>query len=322
MAAKNSGPFIRTAIESIISQSYRQLELIIVNDGSTDNTEEEILQFGDERLIYISNKQTVGNETSRNIAWNHAKGKYIALMDSDDRCHPRRLEWQLEYLKKNEKIAGVGSYMTLWMAEKKFTEKYAASPAYIEAQMFYKFAMPHAPCMFRKVEFDRLDQLYDPKWTMMEDYELFWRASRAGLQFSNLKKILYDYRIHPGQESQIFKQERENKLKEFFRSRLKVLDITLIESDLVIFHGFLRKTSSINAHDADRIEEMIWHCIHQNNKLRQFPEKEFDAVSLFQLLRLAKCRYLLTGKKINFPRAALKAIIDTGLSSAYTLLKK
>jgi glycosyltransferase involved in cell wall biosynthesis len=106
MSTTNSGKSIGSSIHSILNQTYKNLELIIVDDASEDQTQEVIKKFisKDRRVKLIVNKVNVGAYVSRNYALKYAKGSFITIHDSDDWSHPQRLEFQTNLLLKNSKI--------------------------------------------------------------------------------------------------------------------------------------------------------------------------------------------------------------------------
>ena len=101
MPAYNAEKYIRNAINSVIRQTYKNWELIVVDDCSTDRTVNIILNFGDERIRLIKNERNSGAAISRNRALREAKGKWIAFLDSDDIWHAEKLERQLKFMNKN-----------------------------------------------------------------------------------------------------------------------------------------------------------------------------------------------------------------------------
>ncbi len=104
MTTYNHEKYIREAIESVLNQTFKDFEFIIVNDGSTDQTDKIIRDFQDQRIIYLSQKNQ-GPSTAVNNAILATRGKYIALMSGDDVCYPNRLERQYKYLSStNHKI--------------------------------------------------------------------------------------------------------------------------------------------------------------------------------------------------------------------------
>ena len=101
MPAYNSARFIRESIGSVLAQTYTDWELLIVDDGSTDNTAEIIASFQDERIHMMRNELNLGAALSRNKALREAKGKYIAFLDADDLWLPEKLEKQLAFMQQN-----------------------------------------------------------------------------------------------------------------------------------------------------------------------------------------------------------------------------
>ena len=103
--------FLREAIKSILNQTYKDFEFLIINDGSTkNNTEQVILSFKDDRIRYIPNERNMGIIASCNKGFDLANGEYIARFDSDDIALPQRLEKEVEFLDKNPDYGLVGSY--------------------------------------------------------------------------------------------------------------------------------------------------------------------------------------------------------------------
>ncbi len=101
MPAYNTGDCIAESIRSILSQSYEQWELLIVDDCSTDNTCQVVDSFSDNRIRLLRNPTNSGAAVSRNYALREAKGRYIAFLDSDDLWEPEKLERQLAFMQKN-----------------------------------------------------------------------------------------------------------------------------------------------------------------------------------------------------------------------------
>lgn len=102
MPSFNTGKYITETIESVLVQSYKNWELIIVDDCSSDNTDEIISTYlSDDRIHYLKNEKNSGAAFSRNTALREAKGKWIAFLDSDDLWMPEKLEKQLSFMKSN-----------------------------------------------------------------------------------------------------------------------------------------------------------------------------------------------------------------------------
>ncbi len=110
MPSWNTEQYIAESIESVLKQTYKKLELIIVDDGSTDKSEDVILKYNDPRIRYIRNKENSGAAKSRNIALKHAKGEWIAFLDSDDLWNESKLEKQLSFMKKKKCFLSYHNY--------------------------------------------------------------------------------------------------------------------------------------------------------------------------------------------------------------------
>ena len=102
MPSYNTAQYVVESIKAVLNQSYTNWELIIVDDCSTDNTDEVVKPFlSDERINYLKNDKNSGAAMSRNRALRAAKGKWIAFLDSDDLWHPKKLEKQIAFMEKN-----------------------------------------------------------------------------------------------------------------------------------------------------------------------------------------------------------------------------
>lgn len=102
MPSYNTGKYIKQSIESVLNQSYKNWELLIVDDCSTDNTHDVLKEFCDERIRVIVNDINSGAAISRNKAINEAKGEWIAFLDSDDLWTEEKLEKQIKFMKENK----------------------------------------------------------------------------------------------------------------------------------------------------------------------------------------------------------------------------
>lgn len=101
MPSYNTAPYIRETIQSVLDQTYQNWELIIIDDCSTDNTDEVVASIKDERIRYYHNEKNSGAAVSRNRALREAKGRWIAFLDSDDLWMPEKLEKQISFMEKN-----------------------------------------------------------------------------------------------------------------------------------------------------------------------------------------------------------------------------
>ena len=110
MPVYNSEKYIREALDSLVSQTYKNLEILIVDDGSTDSSLSIIKSYKDDRIRLIKNPENKGIPFNRTLALREAKGKYLANLDADDIAYSRRIEKQVQYMEEHESIDAIGSY--------------------------------------------------------------------------------------------------------------------------------------------------------------------------------------------------------------------
>lgn len=200
MPVFNSERYIAEAIESILSQTYTNFELIIVDDGSSDRTREIIDRFTDPRIIKIYSDQNRGLITTRNLIAEMAKGKYLALLDADDRAMPQRLQSQVEFLESNAADICGADHWTLNQANGKMKHsKQRYSDADIRALLTIYSPLCNPAILGRLEMFKQFP--YKNSYMHAEDYCLWVEIALAGYRFANIKKKLIVYRLHPTQTS-------------------------------------------------------------------------------------------------------------------------
>ena len=203
MTVLNGEKFISKSIESILSQTFKDWELIIVNDYSTDSTLEIIENYKSQKIKLINNKKNMGTAISRNIAISQADGNYITIVDSDDIVLPKKFEMQKEYLDKYKNIGLVGcnyDYINENDEIKKpnndtFSQlSFASSPEYIKWGLLWNNVICHSSVMFRKSLFEKIGG-YKDKFPFSCDYYLWTDFNRITKIYQFPQKLLY-YRIH------------------------------------------------------------------------------------------------------------------------------
>lgn len=207
--------FLREAIESILNQTYSNFEFIIINDGSTNNAEDVILSYKDERIIYVK-QEKLGIVNTLNNGWNRATGEYIARMDSDDISMPNRFEKQIKFLESNPEYSLVGGQVRVLG-----TDKIIKLPTKVELMdLLADCTFIHPSIMFRKADFDRYNLRYSEEAIFAEDYLLYAKAIKY-LKMTNLDDIVLDYRIYSKNTSTV---NREQRVKSSFLVQDFILD--------------------------------------------------------------------------------------------------
>ena len=200
MAAYNCAAYVGEAIESVLAQTMADLELILVDDGSTDHSSEIMARYADmdaRVVVYRQENQGIGATT--NQALKLARASYIAILDSDDAMVPERLAIQAEYLDQHADIAAVGSQWFTMNTQGDILgiDRQPTDPDSLFTLMFAYFAMHHPTIMARK-EIILACGAYDNKIKQgCMDYGVFFNLLLAGHRMTNLPYLLTRWRLNP-----------------------------------------------------------------------------------------------------------------------------
>jgi len=177
----NRAELLKRAIRTVLNQTYQDFELIVVDDGSTDNTEEVVRSFNDNKVIYIKHERNRGAPAARNTGIRAARGEYVAFQDSDDEWLPEKLEKQIEVFKTASLEVGV-VYTGFWRIEgdkRTFVPSSDITPkedAIHDALLKSNFiGIPNT--LVKKECFEKAG-MFDEKLPMLEDWELWIRISK------------------------------------------------------------------------------------------------------------------------------------------------
>ena len=223
MSVHNGEKYLDESILSILNQTYRDFEFIIINDCSTDNSLQIIGEYSkkDKRIVLISNKVNLGLTKSLNMGIKIAKGKYIARIDADDIALPERLKLQYGFLERNRDIylVGSGAYNIDKNGKIITIRKSLTDVGEIKKKLINKNCLYHPTIIFRNEGF-----MYREKFVYTQDYDLYLRLLSSNKKISNLSEPLIKYRINPDAISWTKKSKQkyfELKANEFYHQRLK-----------------------------------------------------------------------------------------------------
>ena len=200
MPAYNAEQFIVDAINSILNQTFRDFELIIIDDCSSDKTVQKIKSFNDKRIRFFKNDSNQGVANTLNKGIEEAQGEYIARMDSDDISLPLRLEKQVQFLEMHLDIAIIGSDIEIFGYEHGFRH-FSNSPEQFKVDLIFNTCYAHPSVMMRRQVLMDNNFRYNPEYSKMEDYDLWVRLSQK-YKLSSISEVLLKYRVHSGQVTQ------------------------------------------------------------------------------------------------------------------------
>ncbi|MFV8226695.1 glycosyltransferase family 2 protein [Christiangramia aquimixticola] len=269
----NRAEFIGEAIQSILSQTYKNFELIIVDDASTDNTLEVIKQFKDKRIRLLRNRDNYGVSVSRNKGISNAKGSFIAFMDSDDISLPTRLEKQIMKFLLDEDLMVCGTWLQMMNSEKLI--RHAEYHNEISTRLLIHCSLSIGSVMMKSTILKEFK--LNPNLKYGEDYELWSRICWKGKMF-NIQEPLLIYRIHKNQLSGENKSKQLHMDADIRLSLFKMLDYCItVFPDTLIKKVFLFDRY-ISVSEFSMFLNWLNSLKNLNNNKEVFPKNELNAV--------------------------------------------
>ncbi len=223
MSTYNRAEFLPRSIDSILAQTEKDFEFLIINDGSSDNTAEILDKYAkqDKRIRVITNNPNKGLIYSLNKGLKESKGKYIARMDDDDIALPTRFEKQYAFMEKNNDIAVVGSWIGSPENSSKWGFQDETSTDKIKVLVYLNTVpIAHPAAMIRKSFLDKHNLRYSYKYQAAEDRKLWLDIIDAGGKITNIPEILLLFRIHSSHSREYYSNQQKNIDKFFHREIL------------------------------------------------------------------------------------------------------
>lgn len=236
LSTYNRAHALPIAIESILDQTYTDFELIVIDDGSTDNTEDQIRYYAanDPRVVHLSHKPNKGLVYSLNQGLDAARGKYIVRMDDDDKAVPFRLERQVRAMEAHPEITVLGSGIIDPMAtpKKAIGVPKINDPDEIEINTYFSSGLAHPTIIVRRDFIEKNHIRYNEKYLYAEDTGFYKDIMEKGGRISSMNEGLLHFGYtkdvsHPDKysyiQSESFKTVQQEKLKPFFDAPREIL---------------------------------------------------------------------------------------------------
>ncbi|MDR2902156.1 MAG: glycosyltransferase family 2 protein [Lactobacillales bacterium] len=199
MATYNRADMLPGAIDSILTQTLGDFEFIIINDGSSDQTDQIIRDYArlDKRIVYIKNVRNLGLVDSLNKGLNAARGKYIARMDDDDISTPQRLRVQYEFMEKHPDIDVVGGRVQRLYSDILDDYPFEVDPNVYKILPYLKRTpLAHSAAFIRSDFLKKNKILYDRNFVHVEDKKFWLDIMDAGGKISSVSEMVLMYRFH------------------------------------------------------------------------------------------------------------------------------
>lgn len=272
MPVYNAGRYLREAIDSILSQSFTNFEFLIINDGSSDNSEEIIKSYTDTRIRYIKNETNIKLIATLNKGIDLATGKYIARMDADDTSENTRLQVQYEYMEQNPDVALCGSWFKMF-GDKNIVVKYESDHNHIMAKMLYQCHFCHPSVIMRKQSVQSFAVKFDPFFIHAEDYDFFTRIGEKH-KLANIQQVLLNYRTHAQSISQQNKQIQDEKSIVIKKRLFKNIGLTVSEADLELYRTIGQHEYGAGIDYLQNTQQLLEKMLAANEQSGYF-EKDF-----------------------------------------------
>jgi glycosyltransferase involved in cell wall biosynthesis len=289
----NSAPYIKETIQSLLGQTFTDFELIICDDASADNSLEIINDFSDDRIHILRSASNKGQAYQLNTGIAAAKGKFVAIMHSDDICMPQRMEKQVSYLQQHASVGLVGCNVRLIGSWQQYYQEsggiwnYPADFREARWRILFSVPVPHSGVMFRRMEWAALKLMYDQDMVPAEDYDLWSRAIQY-MNMENIQEVLMQYRVHDYQIS-VRAGDKEKEL--INKIRKQMMDLFLSGEDTAFRNAFY---SLLYVPDLAGLSDQWFYRFYAwGNRQQFFPLKEFK-----EFISHRYCQYLQSLKKI------------------------
>lgn len=278
MPVYNGAKYLARAIDSVLAQTLADFELLIIDDGSTDNSSGIVRSCRDSRIHFVRNTHNLGISPARNLGLKMAQGEYIVFLDSDDYAHPERLRRQIDYLDKNPCCAVVGCW------ERSMDEsgiifggikRRPLTPQDARSQSLFKCTISTRAMAGRRstiLEYGFLD-----KYAVSHDFDLCVRLSEEH-EICNIPDVLILHRLHSGNISRTMKERHDAEVREIIGYQLRKLGIVFSNSDLRRHLQLKRIFKQPPIADRDFLEwaeDWLIQLRKANNIRKLYPEQAF-----------------------------------------------
>jgi glycosyltransferase involved in cell wall biosynthesis len=294
MPIYNGEAFVVDAVESILGQTFRDFEFLVIDDASTDRSVDILGGISDPRIRLVHNERRLELIRTLNRGLELARGKYIARMDADDVSLPTRLERQVGFMEANPEVGICGTWVVTMGEREGATRHYPETPDEIRCRLLFGAALAHPTVCMRREMLLRHGLRFDEGYPHAEDFELWNRASEL-FPLANLGSALLRYRIHAGSVSRLHHDVRAASVERIHRERLGRLGLTPTEEELVIHRQVVPGGATGEPPQLSRIRSWLEMLLRANEATGCYPTSAFERL-LGKLWLSATYRTLAVGR--------------------------
>ncbi len=305
---KTNPEYLRAAINSILEQTFKDYEFLIVDDCSEDDNLKHLLaEYAktDARIKYYVNKQNLGISQTRNHLLSLAKGQYIAVMDHDDVSLPERLAKEVKFLDDNPEVGVVGCWYEKF-PKYKLKKRYIVD-CQIKKSLMSVCAVLHPSAMIRKSVLDTNNIRYEEKFSPAEDYALWVRLINK-TKFANLPEVLFKYRDYDSNTS----KRQADKMKQ---AQQKIYDV--LKTDYPEYWQAAHSEQTIGFCKIPLLSKSICGCKSEYKLFNLFKIKNNEPVDAHDCTQLPI--YIISFNRLSYLKSIIAVLEKYGLKNIHII---
>lgn len=278
LAVLNGEAHLDEAICSVLAQTFRDFEFIIIDDGSTDGTARILERFRrEDGRIRLYSQPNRGLVTSLNLGMKLAAGEYIARMDADDISLPDRFAAQVAYMDAHKEVGVCGTWVETFGSGRSDIVRYPSDDGTIRSWLLFESAMAHSSVMLRRSTLESHGLVYDIHALHAEDYDLWVRAAHHTI-LANIPAVFLRYRVHPQQVGSRYEEEMRESAQRIRLAQLDRLGIRPTEEEAKLHETLSRWKFEPTRHFLRAAREWLSKLASANSSVHACPQTNFHFV--------------------------------------------
>lgn len=322
MPVYNGEKHLRQAIESVLGQSFSDIEFIIINDGSKDGSAAIVRSYNDGRIIFVENESNMGIVATLNKGIGLAKGEYIVRMDCDDICKLSRLQEQVIFMDLHPEVGASGTFYELLINDKKALADFPVNNDEIVCFLLFNSPIAHPTAIIRKKILDEYHIDYDPEYIHTEDYHL-WASIAKKSKLANIPIALLEYRVHPHQITAVADagSDKYNSLLKIRREQLNNLGINFSEEELVIHQKISSGFAVDKTEEFEQVQKWLIKLLMYNKQYGKLNETCLSKIIVERYMRVCISLYGFKRGWKQCRNSELYAKANLSFSTKWQLMK-
>lgn len=302
MPVYNGAPFLREAIDSILAQSFRDFELLVIDDGSSDGTAAIAASYADPRLRLVQNGANLGLIETLNRGIELARGDYIVRMDCDDVSLPKRLHKQVDFMERFPEVGVCGVWYLEFGPKLRRITRCAPDDESIRCGTLFNPVVGHPSVILRRKLLLEHALRYDPAYRHAEDYQL-WARALEHCRFANIPEVLLHYRVHPDQVTARHAWQQMESAGKVRLRLIRELGLEPAPEEFEVHQVLSALTRPLRfpfqdlpaARQLERIDRWLCKLKKANDRTGIYPEPQFSTMLIERWVGVCLVNYLAKG---------------------------